>query len=77
MRSILSGMQGLAALEAGRAEDPRLAEIGAAAQAGAWDLANWLEPDLPPLGEVLDPPEASYPGDAEVTGLPQVHWRDI
>ncbi len=77
VRSILSGMQGLAALAAGRADDLRLADIGAAAQAGAWDLVEWLEPGLPPLGEVLDPPEASYPGDAEVSGLPQVHWRDI
>ncbi len=77
VRSILSGMQGLAALAAGRADDPRLAEIGAAAQAGAWDLAAWLEPDLLPLSEVLDPPESSYPGHAEVPGLPQVRWRDI
>ncbi|MDE0195993.1 MAG: phosphotransferase family protein [bacterium] len=77
VRSILSGMQGLAALAAGRADDSRLADIGAAAQAGAWELVAWLEPDLPPLGEVLDPPETSYPGHAEVSGLPQVHWRDL
>ena len=77
LRSILSGMQGLSALEAGRADDPRLAEIGAAAQAGAWDLVAWLEPDLPPLANVLEPPHASYPGHAEVPGLPQVRWRDI
>ena len=77
VRSILSGMQGLAALAAGRADDPRLADIGAAAQAGARELVDWLEPDLPPLGEVLDPPEASYPGHAEVPGLPQVRWRDL
>ena len=48
VRSILSGMQGLAALAAGRADDPRLADIGAAAQAGAWELVDWLEADLPP-----------------------------
>lgn len=77
VRSILSGMQGLAALAAGRANDSRLAGIGAAAQAGAWELLAWLESDLPPLGDVLDPPEASYPGHAEVPGLPQVQWRDI
>lgn len=77
VRSILSGMQGLAALAAGRSDDSRLAGIGAAAQAGAGELVAWLEPDLPPLGEVLDPPEASYPGDAEVPGRPQVRWRDI
>ncbi|MCY4101846.1 MAG: phosphotransferase family protein [bacterium] len=77
VRSYLSGMQGLAALEAGRADDPRLAEIGAAAQAGAWELVAWLEPDLPPLGEVLDPPGASYPGGADEPGLPRVQWRDI
>lgn len=76
-RSILSGMQGLAALAAGRTDDRRLAGIGAAAQAGAWELVAWLEPDLPPLGEVLDPPPASYPGHAEAPGLPEVHWRDI
>ncbi len=61
LRSILSGMQGLAALAAGRADDRRLSAIGAAAQAGAWDLVGWLEPGLPPLFEVLDPPEALYP----------------
>ena len=61
VRSYLSGMQGLAALEAGRADDPRLARIGAAAQAGAWDLVTWLEPDLPPLSGALEPPEARYP----------------
>ena len=75
VRSILSGMQGLAALAAGRADDSRLA--GAAAQAAAWELVAWLEPDLPPLVEVLDPPETSYPGRAEAPGLPRVHWRDI
>ena len=77
LRSILSGMQGLAALEAGRADDRRLAAIGAAAQAGAWDLEAWLEPDLPPLGDVLDPPEATYPLPADVPGPPPVRWRDI
>ncbi|MXV89479.1 MAG: phosphotransferase family protein [Acidimicrobiia bacterium] len=77
VRSILSGMQGLAALAVGRADDPRLADIGAAAQAGAWELADWLEADLPPLGDLLDPPEASYPGNAEMPGLPQVRWRDL
>lgn len=77
LRSILSGMQGLAALEAGRADDPRLADIGAAAQAGAWDLVAWLEPDLPPLGDVLDPPEATCPLQADVSGLPPIRWRDI
>ena len=77
VRSILSGMQGLAALAAGRAGDNRLAGIGAAAQAGAGELVAWLEPDLPPLSEVLDPPEASYPGGADEPGLPRVQWRDI
>ena len=77
VRSILSGMQGLAALEAGRADDQRLAAIGAAAQAGAWDLMAWLEPDLPPLGDMLDPPEATCPLDADVSGPPPVRWRDI
>lgn len=77
VRSILSGMQGLAALAAGRAGDNRLAGIGAAAQTGAGELVAWLEPDLPPLSEVLDPPEASYPGGADEPGLPQVQWRDI
>lgn len=77
VRSILSGMQGLAALAAGRADEGRLAAIGAAAQAGAWELAAWLEPDLPALGEVLEPPEASYPGHAEAPGLAQVRWRDV
>ncbi|MDE0652939.1 MAG: phosphotransferase family protein [bacterium] len=65
VRSYLSGMQGFAALEVGRADDPRLAEIGAAAQAGAWDLVAWLEPDLPPLSEVLEPPQAICPLHAE------------
>jgi len=77
VRSILSGMQGLAALAAGRAGDNRLAGIGAAAQAGAGELVAWLEPDLPPLSDVLDPPEASYPGGADEPGLPRVRWRDI
>lgn len=77
VRSILSGMQGFAALAGGRADDPRLADIGAAAHAGAWELAAWLEPDLPPLGEVLDPPEASYPGRAAAPGLPPTLWRDL
>ena len=77
LRSILSGMQGLAALAAGRADDPRLSAIGAAAQAGAWDLAAWSEPDLPPLGDVLEPPEATCPLHDDVSGLPPVRWRDI
>ena len=67
LRSILSGMQGLAALAAGRSDDPRLAGIGAAAQAGAWDLVEWLEPGLPPLGDVLAPPEAICPMHAGET----------
>lgn len=61
LRSILSGMQGLAALAAGRADDPRLSGIGAAAQAAAWDLVEWLEPGLPPLGDVLVPPADTCP----------------
>ena len=65
LRSILSGMQGLAALAAGRADDQRLTGIGAAAQAGAWDLVGWLEPGLAPLGDVLDPPEGTCPLHAE------------
>ena len=77
VRSILSGMQGLAALAGGRADDQRLAAIGAAAQAAAGDLEAWLEPDLPPLGDVLDPPEATYPLHADVSGPPPVRWRDI
>ena len=61
VRSILSGMQGLAALAAGRADDQRLVAIGAAAQAGAWNLVEWLEPGLPPLDDVLAPPETICP----------------
>ncbi len=62
VRSYLSGMQGLAALAAGRADDPRLVAIGSAAQAGAWDLLAWLEPGLPPLTDVIAaPPEATCP----------------
>ena len=67
VRSILSGMQGLAALAAGRAEDERLADIGAAAQDAAWDLVDWLEPGLPPLGYVVSPPETAWPD----------HWREL
>ena len=67
LRSILSGMRGLAALAAGRADDPRLTDIGAAAQAGAWDLVGWLEPGLPPLGDVLAPPGTIYPMHADET----------
>ena len=77
VRSILSGMQGLAALAGGRADDQRLSAIGAAAQAGAWDLVAWLEPDLPPLSEVLEPPEATCPLHADVSGPPPIRWRDI
>ncbi|MCY3785838.1 MAG: phosphotransferase family protein [bacterium] len=66
VRSILSGMQGLAAVAAARADDPRLADIGAAAQAGAWDLVAWLAPGLPPLSDVLAPPEAPCPLHADV-----------
>ena len=76
VRSYLSGMQGLAALEAGRADDPRLAGIGAAAQAGAWDLVSWLERDLPPLGWVLEPPEAVYPHHREAAGEGNAGWLD-
>ena len=68
LRSILSGMQGLAALAAGRADDRRLSGIGAAAQAAAWDLVEWLEPGLPPLGEVLVPPAGTCPFHASATG---------
>ncbi len=79
VRSILSGMQGLAALSAGRADDPRLAEIGAAAQAGAWDLAAWLEPDLPPLADVLEPPQAICPlhTDLEAESLPVIPAKSL
>lgn len=76
VRSILSGMQGLAALAAGRADDSRLADIGAAAQAGAWDLAAWLEAGLPPLSEVLEPPEAAYPRHLEEAGEGDAAWLD-
>ncbi|MCY4630546.1 MAG: phosphotransferase family protein [bacterium] len=77
LRSILSGMQGLAALAAGRADDPRLVDIGAAAQAGAWDLVAWLEPDLPPLSEVLEPPAATCPlhADAGTEGISVIPAR--
>ena len=81
VRSYLSGMQGLAALEDARADDPRLAGIGAAAQAGAWDLVSWLEPDLPPLSGVLEPPEAVYPRHPEAAGEMDAgrldRWRDL
>lgn len=77
VRSILSGMLGLAALSGGRADDQRLSAIGAAAQAAAWDLEAWLEPDLPPLSDVLDPPEATCPLHADVSGPPPARWRDI
>ena len=76
LRSILSGMQGLAALAAGRAEDRRLADIGAAAQAGAWDLVGWLEPALPPLADVLEPPEAECPLHGEESGYDGDTWQD-
>ena len=76
LRSILSGMQGLAALAAGRADDPRLAAIGSAAQAGAWDLVLWLEPGLPSLRDVLAPPDAVYPLHAEESGYDGGTWRD-
>ena len=61
VRSYLSGMQGLAAVAAGRAGDQRLVAIGRAAQAGAWQLVDWLAPDLPPLGDVLVPPDSVCP----------------
>ena len=76
LRSILSGMQGLAALAAGRATDPRLTDIGAAAQAGAWDLVAWLEPGLPRLGDVLAPPPAGCPLHAEAPGDERNAWQD-
>ena len=76
LRSILSGMQGLAALAAGRADDPRLTGIGAAAQAGAWELVAWLEPGLPPLGDVLAPPLAKCPLHAEASGEERRGWQD-
>ena len=76
LRSILSGMQGLAALAAGRADDPRLTDIGAAAQAGAWELVAWLEPGLPPLGDVLAPPPAKCPLHAEASGEERRGWQD-
>ena len=76
VRSILSGMQGLAALAAGRADDTRLTDIGAAAQAGAWDLVGWLEPGLPPLGGVLAPPVAECPLHTEAPGQERSGWQD-
>ena len=76
LRSILSGMRGLAALAAGRADDPRLTDIGAAAQAGAWDLVGWLEPGLPPLGGVLAPPVAGCPLHTEAPGEERSGWQD-
>ena len=76
LRSILSGMQGLAARAAGRAHDPRLTDIGAAAQAGAWDLVGWLEPGLPPLDDVLAPPVAECPLHAEAPGDERSGWQD-
>ena len=87
VRSLLSGMQGLAALAAGRADAPRLSAIGAAAQAGAWDLVAWLEPGLPPLSDVLAPPEAACPQHSDPQHSDPQHsedrvawldrWRDL
>ena len=71
VRSCLSGMQGLAALADGRADDRRLVAIGAAAQAGAWDLVAWLEPGLRTLAGVAEPPTAVCPlhdGDTGAAG---------
>jgi aminoglycoside phosphotransferase (APT) family kinase protein len=77
VRSYLSGMQGLAALSAGRADDQRLADIGAAAHAGAWDLAAWLEPELPPLADVLEPPEAIHAGGPALDSAWLQRWHEL
>jgi aminoglycoside phosphotransferase (APT) family kinase protein len=48
-RSFTSSVRGLRAFMDGRNRDPGLLAIGLAGDAGAWDLVDWLEPDLPPL----------------------------